>query len=94
MDNQTVQTTSLPTNLFMEANTYQKLASRTLTERPEKPLDDKQTMLAWNALGLMGEAGEVAEYVKKAVFHGHELDSEVLKKELGDYSVESPEQVG
>ena len=41
-------------------------------------------MLAWNALGLTGEAGEVADMIKKSVFHRHELDTEKLMKELGD----------
>lgn len=68
----------------MHPNTYQQLASRTLTPKPEKPLEDNESMLVWNALGLLGEAGEVGEYIKKAVFHRHELDSQKLKKELGD----------
>lgn len=37
-----------------------------------------------DALGLAGEAGEVADAVKKWYFHGHELDIEAVKKELGD----------
>lgn len=36
------------------------------------------------ALGLTGEAGEVADLIKKAIFHGHELDKDALKKEMGD----------
>lgn len=36
------------------------------------------------ALGLAGEAGEYADLVKKAVFHGHELDRDKALKELGD----------
>lgn len=68
----------------MNPNTYQQLASRTLTTKPEEPLDDLQSMLVWNALGLVGEAGEVAEHIKKAVFHRHAIDREKLKKELGD----------
>ena len=35
-------------------------------------------------LGICGEAGEAIEIVKKAVFHGHELKVDQLKKELGD----------
>jgi len=35
-------------------------------------------------LGLTGEAGEVADIVKKHIFHGHELDRKELIKELGD----------
>jgi NTP pyrophosphatase (non-canonical NTP hydrolase) len=35
-------------------------------------------------LGIAGEAGEVADLLKKHLGHGHELDREKLKKELGD----------
>lgn len=40
--------------------------------------------LAYLALGLTGESGEVAEHIKKYVGHGHALDREALSKELGD----------
>ena len=36
------------------------------------------------ALGLTGEAGEVADSIKKTIFHGHGLDLDGLVKELGD----------
>lgn len=36
------------------------------------------------ALGLCGEAGEVAEQVKKHFFHGHELDKRHMIEVLGD----------
>lgn len=36
------------------------------------------------ALGLTGEAGEVADVIKKHIFHGHPLDVIDLEKELGD----------
>lgn len=39
---------------------------------------------AIRALGLAGEAGEVVEQVKKYLGHGHELDRDLLRKELGD----------
>lgn len=35
-------------------------------------------------MGLNGEAGECQEIVKKAMFHGHELDIEALLLEAGD----------
>ena len=40
--------------------------------------------LVCGALGLCGESGEVADYLKKYIFHGHPLDLEVVKEELGD----------
>lgn len=36
------------------------------------------------ALGLTGEAGEVADSIKKTIFHGHKMDYDGLVKELGD----------
>lgn len=35
-------------------------------------------------LGLAGEAGEVCDYMKKVLGHGHELDLVNLQSELGD----------
>ncbi len=35
-------------------------------------------------LGIAGEAGEVADAIKKWIGHGHPFDQEKLKKELGD----------
>lgn len=35
-------------------------------------------------LGIAGEAGEVADIIKKNVFHGHDLDKNNIVKELGD----------
>ena len=36
------------------------------------------------ALGLTGESGEVADHIKKVLFHGHALDVNHVAKELGD----------
>lgn len=44
----------------------------------------QETYLIGHSLGLVGEAGEVADLVKKWVLHGHELDKPKLIKELGD----------
>lgn len=42
------------------------------------------TELTRDALGVAGEAGEVADLVKKVVFHGHPLDVAKLTNEMGD----------
>src|SRR5258706_13655198 len=68
----------------MEANDYQNLAARTLIDHPGFSMSDWDIMMIWNALGLAGEAGEVADLVKKGILHQHGLDRAKLKKELGD----------
>lgn len=40
--------------------------------------------LCWGAMGISEEAGEVTDYLKKVVFHKHELDRNKLTEELGD----------
>ncbi len=39
--------------------------------------------MTW-ALGLTGEAGEVADLLKKGFGHGHGVDHDKIRKELGD----------
>ena len=63
----------------MDFNEYKKLAMRT-----KKPWDDKSLEMAYCALGLTGEAGEVAEMIKKHLSGSKPIDIEKLKKELGD----------
>lgn len=63
----------------MHADEYQTLALRT-----EAPGRSPRERLLNAALGLCGEAGEFADTLKKAEFHGHTLDSAELRKELGD----------
>lgn len=62
----------------MRLNDYQELALRT----DNGNRDDKQ--IAVYALGISGEAGEVAELIKKWLGHGHDVDKAKLVKELGD----------
>jgi NTP pyrophosphatase (non-canonical NTP hydrolase) len=68
----------------MDAYEYQQLAARTLIPEPGVDFTGPELMLVWNAIGLAGEAGEVAELVKKGVFHRHGLDQARLANELGD----------
>ena len=63
---------------------YQELALRTASK---ESLTDESTMLNAAALGLNGEAGEIADHVKKIMFHGHPLDDatrDKIAKEIGD----------
>lgn len=63
----------------MTINEYQNLAMRTVN-----PELSKEQMLINSVMGLCGESGEAIDIVKKWYAHGHELDREHLKKELGD----------
>jgi len=68
----------------MNFDEYQQLALRTASK---ESLVDESTMLNAAALGLNGEAGEIADHVKKVMFHGHPLDEETrdkIAKEIGD----------
>lgn len=65
----------------MTLNDYQMAAARTLAVAPP---EGRALAVAVLALGLAGEAGEVADYLKKVVGHGHALDRETLRDELGD----------
>jgi len=47
-------------------------------------LTSGSTRLVENTLGLVGEAGEVAEKVKKIFRDGNSADKDQIKKELGD----------
>jgi len=63
----------------MTMNEYQKAALRTA-----KPHMDVYAQLQEGALGLCGEAGEVADYIKKGIYQGHVMKTDRLVEELGD----------
>lgn len=69
---------------FMNLNEYQEQAGRTLIPEPDFKILPAEVMLSWNVIGLAGEAGEVADLVKKGVYHQQGIDLEKLIKELGD----------
>ena len=79
----------------MTGNEYQKLAMRTndgkAGERINKRDFDARIYYKANlpdlfnaCLGLSGETGELLDMVKKWVFHEKPLDTNHLKKEVGD----------
>ena len=61
-----------------ELDAYQKETERTTGT------SDVGARLASFGMGISGEAGEVTDYLKKVLFHGHELDIDKVKDELGD----------
>lgn len=68
----------------MNASEYQKQALRTFKGRVDFDVSPEDQSIIWHALGLVGEAGEIAEHVKKGVLHQHGLDRDKMFKELGD----------
>ena len=66
----------------MKLNEYQELSKRTMPVH-ENPIE-KQHAATNYALGLCGEAGEVADIIKKNVYHLHNASVEDIKKEIGD----------
>jgi NTP pyrophosphatase (non-canonical NTP hydrolase) len=62
---------------------YERSALRTVNTENADKFQGYGNLLD-GVLGLTGEAGEVADVVKKALFQGHELDEEHMAEELGD----------
>ena len=62
----------------MTLDEYQLLAARTDT-----PMD-KLNALRNATMGMVGEAAETLEHMKKVLDQGHELDTEKLIEESGD----------
>lgn len=64
----------------MTLNEFQETIERTA------PLDNGKTerRLVIFGLGVAGEAGEVADLIKKHIGHGHPFDKAKLTRELGD----------
>lgn len=66
----------------MNTKDYQEFVST--TSGAFASLTVEQGRIAAAALGLVGEAGETSEVIKKYLFHGHDLPKEKIEKELGD----------
>ena len=63
----------------MKIEEFQRLSKRTLN----KELTKEQT-LSNMVMGISGEAGEVADIIKKHLYQGHRLNKQHLAEELGD----------
>lgn len=75
----------------MRFDEYQRLAMRTndgycmmrLKNALDTPFVDLgETINA--SLGLSGEVGELNDLLKKVIFHGHPIETDHVKKEIGD----------
>lgn len=64
----------------MDGNEYAERAMRTLNP---KVLDMDMAGLC-AILGMVGEVGELADLMKKSMFHGHEFDLDHAREELAD----------
>jgi len=51
---------------------------------PDFFTEDMNTKMSRGGLGIAGEAGEVADLIKKFVFHDKPVDHDKIIKELGD----------
>lgn len=68
----------------MNVSKYQIESTRTLHRNEPFSLTQAELMLVALALGLVGEAGELGNLVKKGILHGHGLNIDKLTEELGD----------
>lgn len=80
----------------MNIKEYQELAMRTNDRKCTDRLSSTIDKVIWEtlstdiggiinaSLGLSGEVGELNDMIKKWVFHGHDIDMQEVKKELGD----------
>ena len=53
----------------------------------ERSMKDFESKLATGGLGLAGESGEIADLVKKVLFHGMEYTEEVRKKLIKEVEI-------
>ena len=65
----------------MNANEYQNLAMRTASSDSTETTENR---LLNGILGLIGESGEVVDHIKKIIFQGHDLNTDLITEELGD----------
>lgn len=74
-------------NTEMRLNEFQEMSKRTMPNGGVS-IDGKMQYSAHNvgnyAMGLAGESGEVIDYLKKVLHHGHAIDRDVFIKECGD----------
>ena len=60
---------------------YKEQVRRTWTRSTDWNTEDQ---ILLSVMGMAGESGEVVDLYKKVLFHGHEINYEVLIEETGD----------
>jgi len=65
---------------IVKLDTYQELAERT-SMWAGKAREDR---LVYAEVALAGEVGELLNYSKKGLWHGHEMRQDLMVEELGD----------
>lgn len=68
----------------MDFKEYQDLSSKTANKMEHIMAEGRTLELLNYCLGLAGESGELIDYIKKVIFHKHELNLYHVEKELGD----------
>lgn len=70
----------------LHTDLLQLIDSAANLETPDQapPMDDNQIMALWNAIGLIGEAGELALLVRDVIAANARFDRERIADEAGD----------
>lgn len=66
----------------MHAETYQRLAARTLIDKPDSHFTSNEIAVMIEALDLAAKVGDVMEYIKKGICHRHGFDVAELERLL------------
>lgn len=69
----------------MTPNEYQTLAARTLIDAPDFEPTATDRAVVELTIAAAGTFGEIAEYVKKGLFHQHGYSIKTLLEKLSDY---------
>ncbi len=71
----------------MNADEYQRLAGRTLIDKPDFFLTDNRLAISLWTLDLVAAAGKVADQIKKGVYHQHGIDWAIIHEALAQVIV-------
>lgn len=66
----------------MTPNEYQTLAARTLIDKPDFEIPQNNLSLIWHAIRQATLTGDLADYLKKGIFHQHGFSHDELLKRL------------